>query len=118
MILTNYHRLATIVQSLKLDFRENMEEYNYTEHVDDVKIQSEELDKMKIISELEYINNSGSDREKGRSRKMSDENSKHTPQEITQCETEFSKYISNFCTIYLDFDSHSEEYFSYVVNIN
>ena len=30
---------------------------------------------------------------------------------------DFSKYISKFCTIYLDFDNHSEDYKSYFVNI-
>jgi hypothetical protein len=113
MLLTNYHRLATIVQALRLGIDENLENHKVNLQIDDTKLLKEEIDKLKIISELEGIN-SGSDIE-SRTR-LSDELTKNPSNEIAQVHPDFSKYISNFCTVYLDFDSHSEEYRSYMVS--
>jgi hypothetical protein len=114
MILTNYHRLATIVESLRLGIVDNIE----NQKVDDSQKLNEELDKLKIISELEFINSSGSEEGNNRSRKLSEEYTKDSQTETAQLHSDFSKYISNYCTVYLDFDSHSDEFFSYLVDYN
>jgi hypothetical protein len=35
--------------------------------------------------------------------------------DFSESRGDFSKYISKYCTVYLDFDIHSEKYFSYLV---
>ena len=35
--------------------------------------------------------------------------------DASESKGDFSKYISKYCTIYLDFDIHCEKYFSYLV---
>lgn len=35
--------------------------------------------------------------------------------DFSESRGDFSKYISKYCTVYLDFDIHSEKYLSYLV---
>ena len=79
--------------------------------------------KNSIILELEDINktNEKPNLESDPGRKFSDEYKiieipSHL-ETILSPHKEFDKHISNYCTVYLDFDSHSEEYNSYIVKI-
>jgi hypothetical protein len=158
VVLTTYHRLATVLECLKIDVKKNDDEekkgeensysnsnktfvsdnYEAKEISEDqskdnisksIDVESslsfiinEEGIKHKIINNLELMNQSNDSYEKN--------NKNRKNSEIYEFETytnpieyfhtndiivDFSKYISKFCTVYLDFDNHSEEYKSYFV---
>ncbi len=117
MILTNYHKLATIVESLAIAIRDKDE---HSEEKEDHKLKylKEEIDKKQIINELETINQTIHKEEQSISRKTSEDLNLKLNSSldcILSCH-DYSKHISNYCTVYLDFDAHSEEYKSYIVN--
>ncbi len=125
LIMTNYHRLAAVVESMRLNVRDPGEEEGkslFEEPKDNPKTpKGEENVKKIIISELEIINKSeqnGSPVITHKRKPSSEETLKlNTSFESIlnlNCK-EFSKHISSYCTIYLDFDSHSEEYESHIV---
>jgi hypothetical protein len=130
LILAYYHRLASIVEASRFTFKEYEETGSNTNVSDDLKdskilkMFSEENVKKIIISELENINNTEKEKDVGNvnttpkhSRKPSEEllklNSSFENLLQNSCK-DFSKHISTYCTVYLDFDSHSEEYESYI----
>ncbi len=102
-----------------LGIRENLDEFTIEEK-DDAKLKylKEEMDKKKIISELEIINRNENN-EKPIHRKYSDDNNLKLNNSFDSINLtltdDFLKHISNFCTVYHDFNAHSEEYFSYIV---
>lgn len=156
IIVTTFHRLATVLESLKITIKineknevenvdynkdenisslkdgvnynkiikeaSNYEEKNISENVDSetkiLELKSEEGIKDKIINELEIMNKSN-EQPRNKLRKNSDEiisnSSKNTNNDNINLNIDFSKYISKYCTVYLDFDSHSENYFSFLV---
>jgi hypothetical protein len=162
VVLTTFHRLATVLECLKFDVKKNDDEekkpnekekentnrtfasasdYSEAKEISEdqskdnnisksIDVESslsfiinEEGSKYKIINNLELMNQSNDSYEKSKDRK----NSEIFEFEINTNQTEylyyhtndiiidFSKYISKFCTVYLDFDNHSEEYKSYFV---
>ena len=148
IVLTSFHRLATVLECLKLDVRrideqkkdeignktfasdysegkesseENIKDYT-SKSVDFESslnfIINEEGIKSKIINELELMNQS-TDTLTTKTRKGSVDmrfNEKKVEYfHSNDIIVDFSKYISKFCTVYLDFDNHSEEYKSYFV---
>jgi len=132
LIMTNYHKLASVIESLgielidlddenRLKMKNDLQKTNEDSKI--LKYISEGNVKNSIISELEDINktNDKPNFETDSSRKFSDEYKvKKVPshlETILSPNKEFSKHISNYCTVYLDFDSHSEEYSSYIVRI-
>lgn len=128
LILTNYHRLATISLSMKSALKEEPDDVSF--HLEEIKLDdskllkfiNEENVKKKIISELEIINQT-EEEINPQGRKFSEDinnnsklNSSFESANLNTCI--FTKHISSFCTVYLDFDSHSEEFFSYLVRYN
>jgi hypothetical protein len=131
LIMTNYHKLASVVESMRLDIIEYIDE-NEMKIRNDQQKKSEDSKILKyinegnvkkiIISELEDINKSKDEPNTDPIRKFSDENknsrSKYSsPLDNLLASKDFTKHISTYCTVYLDFDSHSEEYNSYIVII-
>jgi hypothetical protein len=126
-ILFNFHRIATIVESIKIGVKEKGYEpppqrKDEDAKIDDSKVlifKNEEVAKKKIISELELINQNEKEQKEPVTRKMSGESNKalNNSFEMFPQTMDFSKHVSSFCTVYLDFDSHSEEYSSYFVKI-
>lgn len=121
LILINFHRLATILESMRFSynfFRSNSDENE--------KISEEKPDELKsnnLITILETLNGEENDVINKIPRKTSDENeNENVSSSKFNCSFEnkepvedFSKHISNFCTVYLDFDSYSDEYLSCLV---
>ncbi len=119
LILTNFHRLATVVEAMRFNVKEPDSNSCSPTKIDDNSLNV----KKNIISELELINkNESIIQEIQNPRKPSVEKCKN----ITHYESsssdystkDFNKHISSFCTVYLDFDSHSEEYYSHIVNFD
>jgi len=143
VVLTSFHRLATVLECLKIDVKKNDEQKkneenterkessedsskdNTSKSIDNESglnfIINEEGIKSKIINNLELMNQSSDCYEKNHKvRKGSKNNIESNSKPIEYFHTndivvDFSKYISKFCTVYLDFDNHSEEYKSYFV---
>lgn len=171
IILTTFHRLCTVLESLKIDvkksgensatatatasikenqkdltFNSNQENFsegkesseeskesskdlmNFSKSVDLESslsfIINEEGTKSKIINTLEMINKSNEGFEnKKKCRKNSENNASNGNKlfdnfhnnNTNEIIVNFSKYISNYCTVYLDFDNYSEDYKSYFV---
>jgi len=129
LIMTNYHKLASIIESLNIELIDENDE-NKLKLKNDQDKKSEDSKILKYISEgnvkdtiileLEDINKT---MEKHSTifdpgRKFSDEYKTFKIPSLLDgslCKKEFDKHISNYCTVYLDFDSHSEEYSSYIV---
>lgn len=127
LILTYYHRLAAIVESAKFNFLCSDSEItqNKTDQNRDSKIlkfinENANVKKF-IINELETINNTMENsfrNDTNSMRKSSEETSKLNNSFDSTFKInngDFSKHISSYCTVYLDFDSHSEEFYSYIV---
>ena len=132
IILSHFHRLATIIESLKLniinnDNNQEFEIFTVEEKLQDSKIfkhSNEDEIKIRLINEIEIINNSEVISDHGNTtnkRKLSDDNNSSklnsSFENIVTIE-DFNKHISNYCTVYLDFDSHAEDYKSYLVKNN
>lgn len=166
LILTTFHRLATILECLKIDLKRNTEQKNNIEQKkyhesfnktfisetteekesfeesskDNINISksieydssfsfimSEEGIKNKIINNLELMNQSSEFNISGdtriKERKNSNDSFDKNPDKQIEIEYfhsndiifDYRKYISKFCTVYLDFDNHSENYKSYFV---
>jgi hypothetical protein len=123
LILTNFHRLSSVVESFRLSFDGESAEKNNSfisdENVVFIKNKQSKV-KKNIISELENFNklekSSTPKHELGR--KMVGDNYRNKinfDNTIKIDNNEFSKHISSYCTVYLDFDSHSDDYSSYIV---
>lgn len=122
LILTYYHRLASITESMRINIKDHTDkslEYDKKLIENTIIMKSEEKAKNIIIKELELINTSPETLTPVQ-RKFSDDN-------ITKLNSSFDKvldseafikHISSFCTKYLDFDSHSQEFHSYFVKTN
>jgi hypothetical protein len=126
LIMTFYHRLAAVVESMRLNVSDNLNcddesKTNYDDSKETKLPKVEENVKKIIISELELINKTEENGQQVISHKR-----KPSSEETLKLNTsfdsfinlncrEFSKHISSYCTIYLDFDSHSEEYESEIV---
>ena len=131
VILAYHHRLAAIIESLKLNIKTTIGEDDLKDQKnediqksEDYKILkyigNEENVKKKIISELEIINQAEEKPGPDNHRKYNEEtvtNKLNSSFDKSIISHEFTKHISNFCTIYLDFDSHSEEFNSLLVRI-
>jgi len=170
LIMVNIHRLAGIIESIKLglggakNLSDDFEIFSIEEKFHDSKLlkflNNEEIIKFKIFNELKNLNVNKNLNDKiynvdeinSEKREFKPENvrlnnndekllntlhcidsSKNLPikrkfsednnssklnssfENIFSIE-DFSKHISNFCTVYLDFDSHSDKYKSYFVN--
>lgn len=105
--------------NIKEYVEENPKNEDKTDDSKILKYINEENAKKMIITELESINAKDEESPK-KLRKFSEENvtSKlNTSFDSLITLSDFSKHISSYCTIYLDFDSHSEEYNSYIVYI-
>lgn len=128
LILTFYHRLASVVESMRLNVIDNSNcEEDNKNNIDESKESKppkvEENLKKIIISELELINKTEENGQKVNSHKRKPSSEETFVKLNTSFDSfvnlncrDFSKHISSFCTIYLDFDSHSEEYESEIVN--
>jgi hypothetical protein len=126
LILTNFHRLSCLVESFRFNFDNRISKHNlsftYEENTETNKLNQTKINEI-ILSELKKINNSekSSIKKKEWGRKNSEENlkvSKNFDNSLNYYTNDFSKYISNYCTVYQDFDSHSEDYNSYIVIYN
>jgi hypothetical protein len=125
LIMTNYHRLASIVESMRLNVKDEEDGKNLIDELKECKIRnsnsSEDNNYKKIIiSELEEINKSETTGlTYTHQRKPSEEKfiklNSSVESILNDSTKDFSKHISKYCTIYLDYDSHSEEYNSLIV---
>jgi len=135
IVLTTFHRLATVLESLKFNIKKVEEKENIPNendkliNMDDIgnnieikeNYENEEGIKNKILNELEIMNNSDdlpTIKNKDSSDDIATVNTKMIfPHYLNEYGMEYSKYISKYCTLYLDFDSYSEKLFSHFVII-
>ena len=162
LILINFYRLASIIESIKLGLispkskLEEFEIFSGEEKLQDsnsLNFTGEDESKNKLISVLENLNinetididqtnkeinnlknsseelnlienknlNNGNNNYKKNQRKLSEEKENisspkfNSSFENNVSNEDFGKHISNYCTIYLDFDSHSEDFNSCLV---
>lgn len=119
LILTNFHRLASVAESLGVGIidSKNINNKDHDQTQLDTIIKIEEIAKGQIIKELENINLT-LEKKAAHKRTSSDGTNiqfvslsfdRHPGKEY------FSRHISDYCTKYLDFDSHSQEFGSYIV---
>ncbi len=119
LILTNYHRLATVVEAMRFNVKEPDINSSSPTKLDVNSINV----KKNIISELELINKSEktglfTQTKRKPSFEKNLNNTSFDSVNSDYATKDFNKHISSFCTVYLDFDSHSEEYYSHIVNFN
>jgi len=131
LILVNYHRLAAIVESMKITLlddsiiKERSTEYisfddassdNYFKEENQIKsfetLQRE--GKIKLYNNLIEMNEKQEDKENKNERKYSLEDMKFV-YEGNEMNDLFRNYISEYCTLYMDFDSYSDNYLSNMV---
>jgi hypothetical protein len=113
-IMINFHRLAAIVESLRYTLKEDIGEQQ-NENI----ITYDPQEKEKLYNNLLKMNDESENDEK-KGRKLSDDEKVDIVYKLGDLNTnDFSKFISNFCTIYLDFDSYSDNLLSsYVTCFN
>jgi hypothetical protein len=114
LIMVQFHKLALITESLHVSFLplEEKEENNANNEI----INSWDI-KQKLLNNLEIINleETGQQNQQRKSCDFSEgdlTDLKHVLEENKG----FNKHIHSFCNVYHDFDPHSEEYRSYLVN--
>ena len=108
-IMINFHRLAAMVESLRYSFN-----YNYiSEEIRnfDIKknISYNTDDKNRLYFHLKEMNEENQ-KKVDKVRKLSDENTTNLNYNIENVISSepFSKFISNFYTLYMDFDPYSD----------
>jgi hypothetical protein len=115
-ILIFFHRLSSIVESLRYSFNNDMLKNNIgkVKESDDIKYHTE--DKKKLYNNLLEMNEE-KERVVDNKTKYSDEKNTSINYNIDNVidSEPFKKYISNFCTLYLDFDTYSDTFQSSVV---
>jgi hypothetical protein len=111
-IMINFHRLAAVSESLRYKLKEDINE-QHTENI--IAYNPEEKDK--LYNNLLKMNDEEENEDK-EFRKLSDEEKIDIVYKLDNLNTsDFSKYISNFCTIYLDYDSYSDNLLSSYVKV-
>jgi hypothetical protein len=130
LILINFYRLAAIIESIKLGLispKSKLEEFEIfsgeeklgNENANSLNFMEEDEKKNMLISFLENFNiyeneNDNLDQIKFNENSPSKNNSSF---EFIVSNEDFGKHISNYCTVYLDFDIHSQEAYSCLVKI-
>lgn len=112
LILINYHRLASICESLKLEISGKAVSDNM--HISKSAINTE--GKTKLYNNLIEMNEESEKEEKQNARKLSGDDPKITILEENKDTHIFDKYISNHCTVYLDYDNYSDTPLSNIVS--
>jgi hypothetical protein len=117
-ILIFFHRLASNVESHRYSFNNDMLKTNIGKIKENENIKYDTTGKNKLYNNLLEMNEE-KQRIIDKERKFSDEKSTSVSYNIDNVvKTEpFQKYISNFCTLYLDFDTYSDNFSSSVVNL-
>jgi hypothetical protein len=115
-ILIFFHRLSSIVESLRYSFNNDMLKHNIGKVKESEDIKYHREDKNKLYNNLLEMNEE-KDRIVDRERKYSDEKNTSVNYNIDNVidSEPFKKYISSFCTLYLDFDTYSDNFLSSVV---
>lgn len=125
LIMINYHKLASIVECLRVKFLDsdegnsNSHNASHKKHVKHMSIDLES--KNKLYNNILEMNEEKEEGEKGNF-KLEDVKIPTTEylesNENNKIESpEFEKYISNYCTVYIDFDNYSENRMSSFVRI-
>jgi sestrin len=151
LILVNFYRLATIIESIKLglispkskleefeifSIEEKLEKENSANSENALNFIEVDYNKNMLISILENFNenendndnvnidsNNNSKKNQTKFNEYKDNNYINSPKNNSSfevffsCNEDFGKHISNYCTIYLDFDSHSQLHYSCLVNL-
>lgn len=140
LILINFYRLATIIDSIKLGLispKSKLEEFEIfsgeekeekMEEFNSLNFFKEDESKKKLINALENLNhlniNENNENEtnnfNNNNNNLYDKENNSSPKNNSSFEfivsnEDFGKHISNYCTVYLDFDIHSDEFFSCLV---
>jgi hypothetical protein len=110
--MINFHRLATVAESLRYSLKEDISVTD--DNVNNAIYNKEEKDR--LYNNLLKMNDEEETVEK-KFRKLSDDEKESTQEKFNvNLNIEgFNKYISNFCTVYLDFDSFSDNLLSSLV---
>ena len=114
--MINFHRIANIVESL----RPNVNEYMNNEF-DKLSLLSnfDDEEKKKLFINIQLLNEEDPLSNKDKPRKLSDDDRNNSLNNSFTSEAENSeavqKHISNYCTVYLDFDTHSDNFHSALV---
>jgi sestrin len=107
LILINYHRLASITESLKIKIKDKIQDNENTK----IALNTVNVDlegKNKLYNNLIEMNEE-KENEKTSNRKFSGDDVKIMSYNDEGIKTvKFEKYISNYCTLYIDFDNYSE----------
>jgi hypothetical protein len=116
-IMINFHRIAAIAESIKYTLKEDNTSEQKVDNTNHININPDEKDKLynnllkMNVEESEEDNNT-------KPRKLSDDEKVNIVYKLDNLNTsDFSKYISNFCTLYLDFDSYSDNLLSSYVRV-
>lgn len=133
LILINFHRLAAIVESIKITiiddayinqgrkdgniFINNIVDYGSNNNCDkshQTSISAQKDGKIKLYNNLVEMNERQEESEMKNERKYSLEDMKFVIDE-NEVNNLLRSFISNHCTLYLDFDSYSDNYLSNMV---
>jgi hypothetical protein len=137
LILINFHRLAAIVESLKFNLVDEIrdsvnislskidssiiseEEKSITSTIfDEMKNMNYDTEgKTKLYNNLMEMNESNDENGKKNPRKFSGDDVKIVYEKDIEKDYLFRNFISNYCTLYLDFDSFSDSLLSNLVLI-
>jgi hypothetical protein len=110
LIMIQFHKIAIIVESLKIQLNKDTFSSKLSNDVKD-----ESNFKQKLIMNLEKI--ISEDQDDNQIITIEGDLEINDPCKINLTESKFTKHINTFCNVYHDFDPHSEEYRSYLVNI-
>lgn len=118
LIMINFHRIANIVESLRPNVNEiinsEFDKLNLLNNYDDEE-------KKKLFNNIQMLNEEDTGEFKVNNRKSSEDDKINSLNNSFTSEVEnsdsFQKHISNYCTLYLDFDTHSDNFHSAIVKL-
>jgi hypothetical protein len=113
LIMIHFHKISIIVESMRFQLKNN--ESLISKHTNEEN--DENNLKEKLIKNLEKVISDESEDESQIFISDSDLDLGET-KKISWSDSKFAKHINSFCNVYHDFDPHSEEYRSYLVNIH
>lgn len=132
LIMINCHRLASIVESMRITLKDELstnerqgrfEKFadinkrlfdDINKQVDDIDVNSEKEGKITLYNNLIEMNEKHEVAELKNERKYSFEDKKFV-NEGKEFNNILRNFISDYCTLYMDFDSYSDNYLSNIV---
>jgi hypothetical protein len=108
LILTNYHMLATIAESLHFQIIDKPQVENSSSIFNESNQQIGSEGREKLYNNLVQMNEEG-DGETVQKKNFTGDDVQISYEKLdVSFNAKFEKYISNYCTIYVDFDNYSD----------